>query len=324
MQKFYLPEFQIEKTKKKSDEFEFTAAPLVQGFAVTLGNSLRRVMISSLLGTAIFAIRIEGVFQEFQNLKGVRENVLQIVLNFQKVILATIPNTLKEGDIVSLKLSAQGSKTIKAKHLELPPELKLINPNLELFTIVDEKVKVTIDLWAYRGRGFSSFDESKELIKTMKLSEIGIIALTANFTPVLSVSSHIEEIKIGERAVVEKLTMKVKTNSAIEPNEAIANAAKIFRSHLSFFENLTENAKLNEFNFAKKEIIKPVEKDISIAQLNFSKRTDNALQMAGINKLKDLQNAELSSLRRIKNLGTKSINEIIEKLEKEYNFSFKD
>ncbi|WHP39225.1 MAG: DNA-directed RNA polymerase subunit alpha C-terminal domain-containing protein [Mollicutes bacterium] len=174
-----------------------------------------------------------------------------------------------------------------------------------------------------QGRGFANFEETKDLIKRLDQDTFGIIALSTNFSPVEQVSVKVEEIKVGERAVIEQLKLKIKSNGALDPVRCLVNATKIFTAHLAFFNSL-EDKGVQDFAFQEKKPLEKIEFDTEIMHLDFSKRTDNALEMAGIKKLSQLRKLTRKQLSEMKNIGQKSLDEIETKLKKEYNIILED
>lgn len=310
------------KDLKENDvnSMEFEAKPLVQGFAVTLGNSLRRVLLTSVLGAAIYAFRINKVEQEFQNLIGCSENVVQIGLNIQKVIVAVDHNVFSnEKEKIILKLHAKGPKQIFAKDIVVPAGVKIINPYQKIVNIVKKDHVLEMEFFVVQSRGFASFQDNKLLTN----NEIGTFAVSSNFSHVLKVSVKSEEIKIGQQDVSEKLLLNIKTDGAITPTAALVNAAKILSSHLNFFINLNKKS-LVDFHFAKVDQADTAVPKLELKTLEFSERTVNSLEAEGIKYLDQLKNKKQSELLKIKNLGQKSLREIVDRLKQDYKIILED
>ena len=321
MKDFFQLNLVMRETKKADANFvEFEAQPLVQGFATTLGNSLRRVLLTSVLGAAIYAFRINRVEQEFQNLVGCSENVVKIGLNIQKIIVAVDHNVFKdEKEKIVLKLKAKGVKKVLAKDIKLPTGVTIINPKQEIVHIVKEDQVLEMEFFVIQGRGFSNFQDNKLLTG----GEIGTFTVSSNFSHVSKVAVKSEEIKVGEQDVSEKLILGVQTNGAITPVMAVVNAAKILSAHLNYFVNLDEKSVL-DFQFHQtKEVVNTLP-NLELKTLDFSQRTINALEAEGIKYLDQLQSKKLSELMKIKNLGTKSRNEIADRLKQDYKITLED
>lgn len=317
MNKFIEPTFKVNKKDLKNNFVEFELEPLVEGFAVTLGNTLRRVLLSVIPGSAIFAFKINGIVQELQTLPGCLENVVQINLNIQKIKIKVEPNIYKKNEIIDLKLNANKIGVIKAGDIETPAGVSIINTESKLFEITKPNTEILIDFKVKQSYGFSTFEENKNLIE-----EIGWIYLTSNFSPIENVEIFTDEVKVGEKDVLEKLVLSIKTNGTITPIEALSQASEILCKHFEFIKELAPN-KFEKFDFSNFEEEVVEEEEIEIAELDFSERTYNALTSFGIKKVSQLSEKTLTELKTIKNIGDKSINEISEKLKDECNITLK-
>lgn len=309
-----------EEDRINSNSAEVEVQPLVQGFAMTLGNSLRKVLLTSVLGSAIYAFKINKVEQEFQNLVGCAENVVQIGLNIQKIIVAVDPKVFSnEKEKIILKINTKGIKKVCAKDIEVPAGVTIINPEQAIVTIVKEDQALEMEFFVIQGRGFSNFQDNKILTG----GEIGTFTVSSNFSHVLKVALKSEEIKVGQQDISEKLVLSVKTNGAITPVAAIVNAAKILSAHLNYFVNLDKES-LVEFDFKKTRKAGTVLPKTELKHLDFSERTVNSLEVEGIKYLDQLRSKRKSDLLKIKNLGQKSLKEIVDKLRQDYKITLED
>ncbi|OGY25734.1 MAG: DNA-directed RNA polymerase subunit alpha [Candidatus Woykebacteria bacterium RIFCSPHIGHO2_01_FULL_39_12] len=284
--------------KGNNHESVIVVEPLPQGYGMTLGNALRRVLLSSLPGSAITQVKIPGVPHEYSTIKGVKEDVVEILLNLKKVRLKI------EGDKpVKLSLEATGPKEAKAADIKTPPNVKVSNPDLIIAHLADSKTKLNIDLTAEKGVGYAPVENRKSL-------GIGVIPLGATFSPVLKVNYRIESTRVGQMTNFDKLTLEIMTDGTITPAETIKEAAKILAD---YFNVLVEQKQPRK---EKKEVVrKPkVEKDASIEELELSTRITNALRSAGIETVGQLLSSPKDQLSKLKNMGAKSISDIEEKI----------
>lgn len=320
MKKFVKWDFKIEEISKDKKMVKFVAEPLVQGFAHTLGNSLRRVMLSSILGASIYAYQIVDEQQEFRNLDGCWENIVQISLNVQKIIVTVDPEVFPdEEEKIVLSLKAKGAQKVLAKDIILPAGVKIVNPEQEIVNLVKDDKVLEIFFFVIQGRGFSDFIANKKLTK----NKIGYNAISANFSPVIRVSVDVQEIKIGEQDVTEKLILTVTTNGAASPATVLAKSAKILIAHLEHFLNLSDE-NIADFLFKEESFRESLEDRIEIKNLDFSERTRNSLELADIKFLDELKEKTKTELLEIKNLGQKSLAEIVEKLHNDFKIDLKD
>lgn len=244
MKKFVELDFKIQELNESDNFAEFKIEPLVQGFATTLGNSLRRVLLSSILGASVYAYQIEGIEQEFQVLPGCEENITDISLNVQSIIVSVDTNVFQnEKETIVLTLSAKGPQKVFARDIKAPAGVEIINGNQEILTIVKNNKTVNMKFLVIQGRGFSNFQDNKELTN----SDIGYITVTSNFSPVKKVAFKVEEIKIGQQDVSEQLIIGVQTNGILTPAICLARAAQILVAHLNYFVKLKEG--LPQFAF---------------------------------------------------------------------------
>ena len=316
MQRFERPKFKISEYVESDNYGKFVISPLERGFGTTLGNALRRVMLSSLPGGSVYSIKLDGVYHEFSSIKGVKEDVTMIILNIKSLILG-----IMDDDVYTLRISAKGPCTVKAKDIILPGGVEILNPELEIAHL-DQGGELNMELMARNGRGYVSADENKLLYQGSSQG-IGTIYTDAIYTPVLKVNYEIETTRVGQSAKYDELTMEVWTDGSINPKESIALAAKILISHL---ELLTEVDKTvadmdslmeeNVHEYNSKTV------NMSIEDLDLTVRSYNCLKRAGISTVEELTQKTEDEMSHVRNLGKKSLKEVKEKLA-ELNLSFK-
>ncbi|MBR3227194.1 MAG: DNA-directed RNA polymerase subunit alpha [Erysipelotrichaceae bacterium] len=316
MQRFERPKFKISEYVDSDNYGKFIISPLERGFGTTLGNALRRVMLSSLPGGAVYSIKLDGVYHEFSSIKGVKEDVTMIILNIKSLIL-----DIMDDDVYTLRISAKGPCTVKAKDIILPGGVEVLNPELEIAHL-DQGGELNMELMARNGRGYVSADENKQLYQGSSQG-IGTIYTDAIYTPVLKANFAVESTRVGQSAKYDELTMEVWTDGSIDPKESIALASKILISHL---ELLTEVDKAvagmdslmeeNVHEFNSKTV------NMSIEDLDLTVRSYNCLKRAGISTVEELTQKTEDEMSHVRNLGKKSLKEVKEKLA-ELNLSFK-
>ncbi|MGI6329307.1 MAG: DNA-directed RNA polymerase subunit alpha [Bacilli bacterium] len=292
---------------------KFELEPLERGFGTTLGNALRRVMLSSLPGDAIKSVYIEGVLHEFQTIEGIVEDVTTIILNLKKVI---VKKTVKSDVII--KLSAEGEGVITAKYLEKQPDIEILNPDLEIATLA-KGASLDMEVTIGSGRGYVRAEDNK---KTMDELKIGVIPIDSLYSPIERVNYEVEKARVGQDASFDKLILYVWTDGSVKPEEALSQAASILISKLDKFDN-------PEFTDAIKEMMKEKEEDPkqkalekSIDELELSVRAYNCLKRVNIVTVEDLVNKTETEMLKIRNLGKKSFKEILDKL-KELDLTFR-
>lgn len=276
-----------------------TIEPLPQGFGMTLGNALRRVLLSSLPGAAVTQAKISGVSHEYSTIKGVKEDVVQILLNLKKIRLSI------EGDkSAKLELDAKGPKEVKAGDLQVPASVKISNPEQVIATLSDNKTRFEIELTAEKGVGYVPVDDRRGY-------GIGIIPLDANFTPITKVNYKVEATRVGQITNFDKLTFEINTDGTTTPADAVKQASKILTD---YFNVLVEQKKAPKKD-KEDEVAKPkIDKSATIEELELSTRITNSLKNSGIETVEDLMNAPKEELVKLKNMGAKSLSDIEEKL----------
>ncbi len=301
---FQMPKKLQYDPKKITDTFgKFTAEPLERGFGTTLGNSLRRVLLSSLEGSAITSIKIGGVQHEFSSIPGVVEDTTELILNLKEVRLKLHTDKTK-----TIFLRAKGPGDVFAKDIESDPEVEVLNPDLHIATI-DKSGKLEIEMRARRGRGYVASDKNKE-----PGQPIGVIPIDSIFSPIRKVNFKVENARVGQDTDYDKLVLEVSTDGSIRPDDAIAHAAKVLKDHLAVFIHLPEEEE--EIPVLEEEIRKapPFNENLlrSVNELELSVRAANCLKNAGIETIAEMVQKTESEMLKTKNFGRKSLNEIKE------------
>lgn len=287
------------KTEKELENFaQITIEPLEAGFGHTLGNSIRRILLTSLPGAAVTSVKIDGVSHRFSTVEGVLEDVIEIILNVKKIRLS-----VHSDKGIKLTLKASGKKELKAGDFEIEGDGEIANPDQHIATLTDAKSKLHMELEAHQGKGYSVSDERK-------LSEIGLIAIDALFSPVVSVNYDIEPTRVGRRTDFDKLILDVTTDGTITPLEAVNAAAKILSDTFrKVYEPDVEEETAEPTSKISEEVLK-----LTIEELDLPVRITNALKAIEINTIEDLISTPRQQLLKAKNLGAKSINLISDKL----------
>ena len=316
MQKFERPKFKVSEYVESDNYGKFVISPLERGFGTTLGNALRRVMLSSLPGGAVYSIKLDGVYHEFSSIKGVREDVTMIVLNIKSLIL-----NIMDDDVYTLRISAKGPCTVKAKDIILPGGVEVLNPELEIAHL-DEGGELNMELMARNGRGYFSADENKMLYQGSSQG-IGTIYTDSIYTPVLKANFEVESTRVGQSAKYDELTIEIWTDGSINPKESIALASKILISHLELLTEVDQEVadmdslmEENVHEYNSKTV------NMSIEDLDLTVRSYNCLKRAGISTVEELTQKTEDEMAHVRNLGKKSLKEVKEKLA-ELNLSFK-
>ncbi|MBO5354699.1 MAG: DNA-directed RNA polymerase subunit alpha [Clostridia bacterium] len=290
----------------------FVVDPLERGYGITLGNSLRRIMLSSLQGVAVTSIKIDGVLHEFSTIPGVKEDVTEIVLNV-KGITAKLYSTTPKIAIIDVT----GPCDITAGDIKQDADLEILNPDHHIATVAEGE-RFYMELCFDHGRGYVSQERNKQLA-TMALNAntsapIGTIYTDSIYTPVYKVNYTVENTRVGNITDLDKLTIEVLTNGTITAKEAISLGAKILNEHLNLFVNLTDEAKKAEIMVEREETIKEKVLEMTIEELDMSVRSFNCLKRAGIDTVEDLTNRTEEDMIKVRNLGKKSLEEVIQKL----------
>ncbi len=310
MFEFITPTIKILDQSEDGRYAKLECQPLERGYGQTLGNSLRRVMLSSIPGFAISQIRIENVLHEFAAIDGVKEDVTQIILNLKEV---DIKNSSSSTSDKHAKIHVQGPCVVKAGDIEADNEIEIMNPE-KVICEVTKKVGFTIDLIMSYGQGYVSSEKNKEKISKDEIS-LGYIPIDSLYQPVERVNMTVENTRVGNQTDYDRLILDVWTNRTMSAKDAISYAAQILSTHLELFKDLSEISKKVE-GFAEPDSKEPNEMlERSIDELEFSVRAYNCLKRAGINTVGDLVNKSEDEMIRVRNLGKKSLLEVKEKLE---------
>ena len=283
---------------------KYTVAPLQRGYGTTLGNSLRRMMLSSLEGAAISSIKIENVQHEFSTIPGVKEDVSEIVLNMKQVIIKLYSDGPK-----TVYIEAEGAGELCARDIKADSDVEIINGDLHIATL-NEDAKLYMEITINKGRG----DVSAEKNKTMLQPLIGLIPVDSIYTPVEKVNYYVENTRVGQNTDFDKLTVEVWTNGTKTADEAISLSAKIINDHMMLFIQLTDEAMNVETMVEKEETKKEKILDMTIEELDLSVRSYNCLKRAGINTVEDLTLRKEEEMMKVRNLGRKSLDEVTNKL----------
>ncbi|MBS5788735.1 DNA-directed RNA polymerase subunit alpha [Clostridioides mangenotii] len=285
---------------------KFVIEPLERGYGITIGNALRRILLSSLPGVAVNAIKIDGVLHEFSTIPGVKEDVTEIILTL-KELSATIDEDVEEGR--TIRIEAQGPCTVTGADIICPPDVEIISKDLVIATL-DDNAKFNMDIYIDRGRGYVSAEDNKS-----DNVPIGVLPVDSIYTPVEKVSYHVENTRVGQKTDYDKLVLEVWTNGSINPQEGISLAAKVLVEHLNLFIDLTEHVSNVEIMVEKEEDQKEKVLEMTIEELDLSVRSYNCLKRAGINTVEELANKSEDDMMKVRNLGKKSLEEVIQKLE---------
>ena len=278
--------------------------PLECGYGITLGNSLRRILLSSLPGYAITSVKIDGVLHEFTTIPGVKEDVTEIVLNLKKVIL----KIHGEGE-KTIYIDASGEGEVLAGDIKCDSEVEILNPESHICTL-DKDAHINMEITCNKGRGYVSAEQNKKLMQPT----IGVIAIDSIYTPVLKVNYTVENTRVGQVTDLDKLTLEVWTNKTIKATEAVSLGAKFLNEHLALFGDLSGEAYDTEIMVDKGEDAKEKVLEMTIEELDLSVRSFNCLKRAGINTVEDLTTKTEEDMMKVRNLGKKSLGEVINKL----------
>jgi DNA-directed RNA polymerase subunit alpha len=282
---------------------KFVVEPLERGYGTTLGNSLRRILLSSLPGAAVTSVQIDGVLHEFSTVPGVVEDVTEIILNIKGLALKIHSDEEK-----ILEIDAEGEGVVKAGDIRADSDVEILNPDLHIATL-SEGGRLHIRMTAGRGRGYVQADGNKS-----EDQPIGVIPIDSIYTPIKRVNYQVENTRVGQMTNYDKLTLEVWTNGSIRPEEAVSLGAKIMTEHLNLFVGLTDEAKDAEIMVEKEEDKKEKVLEMTIEELDLSVRSYNCLKRAGINTVQELTQKSEEDMMKVRNLGRKSLEEVQEKL----------
>lgn len=301
---------EIEKPKiecvEMAEDFKygkFVVEPLERGNGTTLGNSLRRILLSSLPGAAVSQVKIDGVLHEFSTIPGVTEDVTEIILNIKNLAFRMHGENNK-----IITIDAQGETVVTARDIIADADVEIINPDLYIATL-GEGSRFHMEMTVEKGRGYATAEKNKQLNQT-----IGVIPIDSIFTPVTKVNYFVENTRVGNRTDFDKLTLEIWTNGALKPDEAASLGAKILNEHLNLFVTLTEHVSDVEIMIEKEEDRKDKVLEMTIEELDLSVRSFNCLKRANINTVEELTKKTEEDMMKVRNLGKKSLEEVQQKL----------
>ncbi len=297
------PKVEIVEMDSDNTYGKFVVEPLERGYGITLGNSLRRVLLSSLPGAAVTSVKIDGVLHEFSTIPGVKEDVTEIVLNLKSLSVKL------DGDEPRLvRIEANGEGEIKAGDIIRGPDVEILNPEMHIATL-DADAKLYMEITLEKGRGYVSAEKNKE-----QGQPIGIIPVDSIFTPVIKTNFRVDNTRVGQVTDFDKLTLEVWSDGSIAPDEAVSLGAKILNEHLNLFITLTDQARDVEIMVEKEEDKKEKVLEMTIEELDLSVRSYNCLKRAGINTVEELTQKTEEDMMKVRNLGKKSLEEVQAKL----------
>ena len=306
MFEFEKPRIEIEEISEDNKYGRFVVEPLERGYGITLGNSLRRIMLSSLPGTAVSQIKIKGVLHEFSMIPGVKEDVTEIVMNIKDLC---IKNNATTNETKVAYIEASGDKIVTAGDIQVDGDLEILNPYLVIANLSGPDAHLEMELLITNGRGYVGSDKNKSLD-----ASIDAIAVDSIYTPVERVNLTVQNTRVGQITDYDKLTLDVYTNGTLATDEAVSLAAKVLSEHLNLFIDLSENAKTVDVMVEKEDDQKEKVLEMSIDELELSVRSYNCLKRAGINTVEELTNKTPDDMMKVRNLGRKSLDEVYAKL----------
>ncbi len=304
---FNKPKIEIADISEDKKYGRFVVEPLERGYGTTLGNSLRRIMLSSLPGAAVSQVKIDGVLHEFSSIPGVKEDVTEIIMNIKSL---AIKNSSDSEEAKIAYIDFEGEGVVTAADIQCDPDIEILNPDLVIAHLNGgADSKLYMELTITRGRGYVSADRNKN-----EELPIGVIAVDSIYTPVERVNLTVENTRVGQITDYDKLTLDVFTNGTLGPDEAVSLAAKVLSEHLSLFIDLSENAKSAEIMVETESDEKEKVLEMNIDELELSVRSFNCLKRAGINTVEELCNRTSEDMMKVRNLGRKSLEEVLAKL----------
>lgn len=308
MQKFERADFEVAEYVDSENYGKFVLSPLERGFGTTIGNALRRVLLSSLPGAAVFSIKVDGVYHEFTTISGVREDVSMIILNLKKLVMK-----IEDDEVYDLQISAKGPCTITAGDIICPAQVEILNKDLEIAHL-EKDVCLEMELKAKNGRGYISADINKRMNQGNSQG-IGTVYTDSIFTPIRKVAYNVEPTRVGENVKYDSVVMEVWTDGSINPQKALSLAAKILIDHLDIVANINDDV-VNMENVMKEGTAEPQNKgqQMMIEDLDLSVRSYNCLKRAGIATVEELTQKTEEEMMRVRNLGKKSLKEVKDKL----------
>ena len=304
---FEKPNIEIAEISEDKRYGKFVVEPLERGYGTTLGNSLRRIMLSSLPGAAVSQVKIDGVLHEFSSIPGVKEDVTEIIMNIKSL---SIKNNSDSDEPKVAYIDFEGEGVVTAADIQCDPDIEILNPEVVIAHLNGgADSKLYMELTITKGRGYVSSDKNKN-----EELPIGVIAVDSIYTPVERVNLKVENTRVGQITDYDKLTLDVYTNGTLAPDEAVSLAAKVLSEHLSLFIDLSENAKSAEIMVETESDEKEKVLEMNIDELELSVRSYNCLKRAGINTVEELCNRTSDDMMKVRNLGRKSLEEVLAKL----------
>ena len=300
------PRIETAEIKPDGTYGKFVVEPLERGFGTTLGNSLRRVLLSSLPGVAVTSIKIDGVVHEFSTIEGVKEDVTEIVLNVKGITAKLYSDTPK-----TVRIEASGEGEVTAGSIQQDAEIEVLNPDWHIATLADG-AKLIMELVFDKGRGYVPAERNKQAAEQASLNALPVDSI---YTPVLKVNYTVENTRVGQITDYDKLTLEVWTDGTISAKEAVSLAARIMTEHLNLFVTLSQEAMDAEIMVEKDDKGKEKALEMTIEELDLSVRSFNCLKRAGINTVEDLINKSEDEMMKVRNLGRKSLEEVMAKLD---------
>ncbi len=304
---FEKPKIEIAEISEDKKYGRFVVEPLERGYGTTLGNSLRRIMLSSLPGSAVSQVKIDGVVHEFCAIPGVKEDVTEIIMNIKNL---AVKNNSDINEVKTAYIEAEGECVVTAKDIQVDQDIEIINPDQVIATLSGgPDCRLFIEMTITNGRGYASADKNKT-----EDMPIDVISIDSIYTPVERVNLTVENTRVGQITDFDKLTLDVYTNGTLAPDEAVSLAAKVLSEHLNSFIDLSENAKtvdvmVDKVNNEKEKVL-----EMNIDELELSVRSYNCLKRAGINTVEELCNKTSEDMMKVRNLGRKSLDEVLTKL----------
>lgn len=307
MFEFEKPRIEIAEMAPDGTYGKFVVEPLERGYGTTLGNSLRRILLSSLPGAAVSNVKIDGVLHEFSVISGVKEDVTEIILNLKGL---AIKNTSEDNEPKIAYIDVEGEGEVKASDIKVDSDIEILNPDHHIATLSGGSgSKLYMEITINKGRGYIGADKNKK-----DDQPIGMLPVDSIFTPVTRVNFLVENTRVGQITDYDKLSLEVWTNGTIAPDDAVSYGAKILNEHLNLFIDLSDNAKDTFVMVEKEEGKKEKVLEMSIEELDLSVRSYNCLKRAGINTVEDLANKTEEEMMKVRNLGRKSLEEVLNKM----------
>lgn len=308
MLEFEKPRIEVSEISEDGTYGCFVVEPLERGYGITLGNSLRRIMLSSLPGAAVSSIKIDGVLHEFSTIPGVKEDVAEIILNLKNLALKAYDDF---SEAHSAYIDFRGEGVVHASDIKVDSDIEIVNPDLVIATLSGgPDTHLSMELKVTTGRGYVGADKNKKDDQS-----VGVIPIDSLYTPVQRVNFTVENTRVGQITDYDKLTLEVWTKGTITPEDAVSLAAKVMNDHLALFIDLSDNARNAEIMVEKEEDQKEKVLEMTIEELDLSVRSYNCLKRAGINTVEDLTNKSEEEMMKVRNLGRKSLDEVLGKLE---------